>query len=49
MTLRSVLLGAAVVLFLGAAFNLPLGTIPLVPVGLVCFALSFFPQGAPRG
>ena len=39
--LSAILLLAAVVLFLLAAFSISLGSLALVPLGLACFAASF--------
>jgi hypothetical protein len=41
LTVRSLLLLAAVVLFVLAALGIDLGAIALVPLGLACFAGSF--------
>lgn len=38
---RSILLIVAVILFLLAAFGVPLGTIALLPLGLAAFAAAF--------
>ena len=39
--LSAILLLAAVVLFVLAALSINLGSLPLVPLGLACFAASF--------
>ena len=41
LTPRSILLLVAVILFVLAAFNIALGTIALVPLGLAFFAAAF--------
>ncbi len=41
LSIRSILLLVAVVLFLLAAFGVSLGTISLVPLGLALFAAAF--------
>jgi hypothetical protein len=42
LTLRSLLLLAAVILFVLAALGIDVSGIALVPLGLACFAGSFF-------
>lgn len=41
LTVRSILLLVAVLLFVLAAVGIDLGSIALVPLGLACFAASF--------
>jgi hypothetical protein len=42
LTVRSILLLVAVVLFVLAAVGVDLGALALVPLGLACFAAAFF-------